>query len=226
MIDSLIKRYPQLKVNSGSDAVGYDLIRTVSFGKPAVTIKLYSQPDSVDDKQKILLVTNCHSRSYAIPLFSNTYQGYWNFQFDKVMLYNGVINTTFEKELNVCLETLGLNDTVGKAGLLVDEMLYSLFHCRDVRLCDSSDFTVLRLSSKNSVPEEDDHTCFERITRNWEMVSKEMGLGKYIVYKHAYWDKENNRVYQFDFENFKRKKKNYFKLNTFRQDCNQHLITL
>jgi hypothetical protein len=225
-IDNLTNRFSQLKTTPPNQSLDYSLIRSVSFGKPSITIKLYSQPDSVDDKQEIILVTNSDLHSYAIPLFSNTYHDYWKFQFDSLSQNAKLINTTFEKELNICLDTLHLNDTIGTAGKVVNEILYSLLHCQNINLSDSSNFEVILMNGKNTVPEEDSDSCYKRLKRNWESISKDMYPNKNIIYKHLYWDKDNARIYQFDFENFKRKQKNYFKLNTYRQDCNWHLMRL
>jgi hypothetical protein len=225
-IDNLTNRFPQLKITSNNQSIDYNLIRSISFGKPKLTIKLYSQPDKVDDRQEIILVTNSDFHSYAIPLFSNTYHDYWEFQFDKANQNARPINTTFEKELNNCLNTLHLNDTIGTAGKVVNEILYSLLHCQDIHLSDSSNFEVILMNSKNSIPEEDSDSCYNRLKRNWESISKDMFPNKEIIYKHLYWDEANARIYQFDFKNFKRKQKNYFKLNTYRQDCNWHIMTL
>lgn len=137
-IDNLTNRFSQLNTTSHNHSIYYNLKRSVTFGKPSVTIELYSQPDSDDDKQEIILVTNSELHSYAIPLFSNTYQDYWKFQFDKLSQNAKPINTTFEKELNICLDTLHLNDTIGTAGKVVNEILYSLLHCQDINLSDSS----------------------------------------------------------------------------------------
>ena len=225
-IDNLTGRFSQLKTISHNQSLDYSLTRSVSFGKPSVTIELYSQHDSVDDKQEIILVTNSQLHSYAIPLFSNTYHDYWIFQFDNLSQNAKPINTTFEKELNICLDTLLLNDTIGTAGKVVNEILYSLLHCQDINLSDSSNFEVILMNSKNSIPEEDSDSCYNRLKRNWESISQELYPNKNNSYKHFYWDKDNARIYQFDFKNFKRKQKNYFILNTFRQDCNWHLMTL
>lgn len=225
-IDNLTDRFPQLKIISNNRSNDYNLIRSVSFGKPSITIELYSQPGSVDDKQEIILVTNSELHSYAIPLFSNTYHDYWKFQFDSLSQNAKLINTTFETELNICLDTLHLNDTIGTAGKVVDEILYSLLHCQDINLSDSSNFEVILMNSKNSIPEEDSDSCYNRLKRNWKSISQELHPNTNITYKHSYWDKGNARIYQFDFKNFKRKQKNHFMLNTFRQDCNYHLKTL
>jgi len=225
-IDSLINKFPQLATTSNTRSNDYNLVRSISLKNPSLTIKLYSQPDSVDDKQQIILVTNSNLHSYAIPLFSNTYRDYWKFTFDIVNLNAKQINTTFERELNICLDKLNLNDTTGTAGKAVNEILYSLLHCQDVNLSDSSYFQDIQINYKNSIPEENSDSCYIRLKRNWEIMTQDMVPNKTIIYKHLYWDKYNGRVYQFDFTNFKPKKKNYFKVIIFRQDSNWHLLTL
>lgn len=223
-INNLTNRFPQLKIISNNRSNEYKLIRSVSFGN--VTIQLYSQTDSVEDKQEIILVTNSELHSYAIPLFSNTYHDYWKFQFESLSQDAKPINTTFEKELNICLDTLHLNDTIGTAGKVVNEIFYSLLHCQDISTSDSSNIEVISMISKYSIPAEDSDSCYNRLKQNWESISQELYPNKNIIFNHFYWDKENFRIYQFDYKSFKRKQKNYFKLNTFRQDCNRHLVRL
>jgi len=220
-INKLVVRFPQLQ----NQLCNYNLIRSVSFGCPVITVKLYSQADSVDDKQQIILITNSKLHTYAIPFFSNTYRDYWNFQFDDTQIKTTKpIYTTFEKQLNTCLDTLQLNDTIGTAGKVVNEILYSLLRCRDISLSDSSDFKIIRMDNKYSVPEENNDSCYKRLERNWESVSQELFPNKIIRDKQLIWDQDNGRVYEFDLKGFKRKQKNYFKLKTFRQDCNWHLM--
>jgi len=227
-IDSLINRFPQLQMVSNNRSHDYNLVRSVLLENPSITIKLYSQPDSVDDKQQIILVTNSNLHSYWIPVFSNTYRDYWKFQSDSSSLGAKRINSTFEKELNTCLDSLNLNDTIGTAGKVVNEILYSLLHCQDISISDSSNFlnVIAMNGGKNTMPEEDSDSCYKRFKRNWDIISREMPPNKTIIYKHSYWDKDNERIYQFDFKDFKRKKKSYFMLNTFRQDCNRYFITM
>lgn len=172
------------------------------------------------------MLTNSDLHSYAIPLFSNTYRDYWNFRLDSISKDTKPINTTFEKELNICLNALKLNDMVGTAEKVVNEIFYSLLHCQDISLSDSSNFQTILVNFKNSLPQEDSDSCYKRLKRNWDIISQDLYPNKTILYKHSYWDKGNARVYQLDFKNFKRKQKNYFKVNAFRQDYNWHMLTL
>ena len=80
--------------------------RSAALGLPErICIELFSQPDSVNDKQQIILITNSKLQSYGIPLLSNT----------------GKPNTTFEKELNMCFTTINLNDTIGTSARVLRE---------------------------------------------------------------------------------------------------------
>jgi len=225
-INELIVSFPQLQINTINQSSSYKLIRTVSFGQPTITIKLYSQPDSIDDKQKIILITNSKLNSYAIPFFSNTYTDYWNFQFDNQNQNTKPINTTFENQLNICLDTLHLIDTIGTGGKVISEILYSLLHCREINLSDSSDFEIIEITGTSKSPEENSDSCRKRLKQNWNAISQELYPNNSIIYKNSCWDKDDGRIYQFDYRNLKRKQKNYFKLKVFRQDCNWNLLTL
>jgi hypothetical protein len=226
-INKLLNRFPQLKIGSQNGLSGYNLIRSVSIEKPSVTLKLYAQPDWVADKQEFVLITTSDLLAYAIPFFSNSYRDYWNFEFDNLSLSPKSINTTFEKELNICLDTLNLNDTIGSAWKVVNEIFYSLLHCQQMSIVDSSFFlTVMVGDGNHTMPAENTDSCSKRIRQNWEIISQEMSPNMLVIYKQPLWDGDHKRIYQFDFKGFRQRKKNYFKLKTFRQDCNQYFLTL
>jgi hypothetical protein len=228
MFSDLINRFPQLKLKTSwqNQSNNFHLVRSVSFGKPEVSIEFFSQPDSVDDKQQIILITNSDFKSYGIPFFSNTFHDYWSFPFDSVNSNEKSINSTFENELNTCLDTLNLNDTIGTAGKIIDELLFSVLHCQHIELSDSSKLLGVVLNGNSIQPDENSDSCSLRLKKNWGIISNELFPNKTISYKSAYWDEQNARVYLFDFTNFKRHKRNQFKITALRQDCVWHTVSL
>jgi len=226
VLSELINGFPQLKTTSKNQSNNFHLVRSVSFGKSKVSIELLSQPDSANDKQQIILITNSDLKSYGIPFFSNTFYDYWRFPFDSANLNEKRINGTFENELNKCLDTLNLNDTIGTAGKIIDELLFSVLHCQHIELSDSSKLLGVVLNGNSMQPDENWDSCSHRLIKNWEIISKELSPNKTIRYQSAYWDERNARVYLFDFTNFKRHKRNQFKITTLRQDCVWHAISL
>jgi hypothetical protein len=149
LLVELINEFPQLKGSSQSSSNDFHLVRKVSFGEPSICIELFSQPDSVDDKQQFILVTNSKLQSYGIPLLSNTFRDYWNFLFDSLNSSTEKTNTTFERELNMCFNTLNLNDTIGTPSKIVHELLYSVLYCQEIELSDSSNLLGPVLNDNN-----------------------------------------------------------------------------
>jgi len=226
IISELIRKFPRLENTSKTNSSSYHLVRTVSLVKPDVSIELYSQSDSVDDRNQIILITNSDLKSYGIPLLSNTFRNYWRFPNENTNSDKGDTTFTFQHELNKCLDTLNLNDTIGSAGKIVDELLSSILHCQLVEISDSSKLLVLMINGYSRSPDENSDTCFMRLRKNWDIISRELFPNKAIRYNSVYWDEANSRVYMFDYSNFKRHKLNTFKITSFRQDCPHHTYSM
>ena len=54
-IGELITKFPQLQGSSKNSLGNFYLVRKVSFGNPSICLELFSQPDSTDDKQELIL---------------------------------------------------------------------------------------------------------------------------------------------------------------------------
>lgn len=222
-LSSTTSKFPQLPKGQ-SDF--YKLIRSVTIGDHSVELQLRSTPDTLHDPQKIIIVINKTKQLYVIPLFSNTYHDYWNFQFDSVLSTVKTTNTTFEKELKTCLAQLNLYDTLGTAGKVINEMLVSLLQCQQVTDTDSLNLHSVALTNNYTLPYEDSDSCYKRLQQNWIEMKKAFHPKDYIINYNAYWDKRNNRVYQFDFKNFSRKQKLEFTIKNYRLDCVYQLLNL
>ena len=223
ILSSTISKFPQLPKGNSSF---YRLVRSVTIGDNGIELQLLSTPDTLDDPQKVIIVINKAKQLYAIPLFSNSYHDYWNFQFDSVFSSVKPTHTTFEKELKNCLTELNLYDTLGTAGKVINEMLFSLLQCQQVTDTDSLNLHSVALTNNYTLPYEDSDSCYKRLQDNWLEMKKAFHPKDYIINYNAYWDKKNNRVYQFDYKNFSRKQKIEFTIKNYRLDCIYQMLNL
>jgi len=222
-LSKLIERFPQLPKPTSQPTGFYKLVRTVTLGAKT-ELQLRSTPDTLDDPQSVVTVLY-QNRIYSLPLFSNAYRDYWNFSFDTIFTSVKPTNTTFQKELQTCIDTLGLNDTMGTAGRLINEMLISLLQCRVVYDGDSSEMKGLRSYSNYSLPEEDSDSCQKRLEKTWNALFKEMHPENYKLVRNAFWDEKNGRIYQFDYSE-RRRQLLTIGVRVYRQDCILHFISL
>ena len=214
VISELGDKFPQIKRYAGD----FHLVRGVTIEKPTAWIELYSQHDSLENSQEIILITNSVYKSYGIPLLSNEFSDYWNFPSDRAVSCKSYTNTTFENELNNCLDSLNLNDTAGSAEKIIDELLFSILHCQRLQMSDSSKLLRVNLENHRSCTDEDYDSCSVRITNNWNIIANELTFeARYS--KSVFWDEANSRVYIFDYSNFKKRRINKFKLRSLRGDC-------
>ncbi len=222
-LSNTISKFPQFPNGQSSY---YRLVRSVTIGDNSIEIQLRSSPDTLDDPQKIIIVINKSKKLYAIPLFSNTYQDYWDFQFDSVLSSVKPINTTFEKELKTCLTKLNLYDTLGTAGQVINEILVSLLQCKQVTDADSLNLQSVVLTNNYTLPYENNDNCHKRLRENWQEMKKAFHPKDYIINYNAYWDERNKRVYQFDLKNLSRKEKLEFTIRNYRLDCIYQMLYL
>jgi 6-phosphogluconolactonase/glucosamine-6-phosphate isomerase/deaminase len=124
------------------------------------------------------------------------------------------------------LTQLNLYDTGGTAGKVINEMLVSLLQCQQVTDTDSLNLHSVALSNNYTFPYEDSDSCYKRLQQNWLEMKKAFHPKYYIINYNAYWDKRNNRVYQFDFKNFSRKQKLEFTIKNYRLDCVYQMLNL
>lgn len=225
VLSRTISKYPQLPKGQSKQSNYYRLTRSVLIGDNGVELQLRSTPDTSNDPQQIILVINKAKDIYAIPFFSNTYHDYWNFQFDSVLHSVKPTNTTFEKELKTCLTRLNLYDTLGTAGTVINEMLFSLLHCQQLTDTDSTNLHGAWTDNYN-LPDEDNDSCNKRYRQNWQEMKKAFHPQDYIINYNAFWDKANSRVYQLDFKNFGRKQRLEFTMKNYRLDCVLHPLYL
>jgi hypothetical protein len=221
----LTKKFAQLQSPRIKLSDYYKLIRSISLGDSSVELQLRSTPDTLDNSQSIVLLINRNKDIYAVPLLSNEHRSYWNFLFDTNLASDKPTNTTFQAELQTAIDTLGLNDTLGTAAKVIDELLISLLQCRRIYDGDSAEIHSIRLYSNHNLPEEDSDTCLSRFKRSWKAIVTQMHPKEYFTVRNAFWDERNGRIYQFDFSP-RRKEKLKVGVRVYRQDCIFHPIYL
>lgn len=220
----LSKKFSQLPKATNSLSDFYKLDRTIIIGEKQIQLQLRSVPDTIDNELQIVIIINPERKCAAIPLFSNTYRDYWNFEFDTIIHSIKSTNTTFIKEFNSSMEYLNLNDTIGTSRLILYEMFISLLHCEVVTEQHSFKFEEVYLTGNNDVPKENSSDCLIRLRKTFEAIKEDAYRSPHVWFYNSYWDKRNNRIYQVTnlYDN------NLLppKMKTYRQECTQHIFTL
>ncbi len=220
VICDLTNEFPQLPKGKPNQSDFYKLVRSVTNGECNFKLQLFSTPDSIKDKQQIIILINSKGNYCAIPLFSNKYRDYWNFEFEKPI--EGVIstNTTFEKEFIKAINSLELNDTIGTGAKVLDEILLSLLHCQSIKENDSVFFERFSLTNYQDQPVEDFDSCRIRQRKNFKEILKGIHPRESYYNYNAYLDIRNDRIIQIINQGQNRKKKFNPQIKTFRQNCN------
>jgi len=219
-ISDLTDKFTQLQKGKKNQSDFYKLIRTVTYGKNEFQLQLFSTPDSIKDKQQIIILLNSKGDYYAIPFFSNKYRDYWNFELEKPIAGVKKTNTTFEQELTKAINTLNLNDTIGTGVKVFDEMLTSLLNCQSIRETDSKLFEAIWPTWYKDQPEDDCDSCIKRQRTNFRSIIKRIHPNENYYY-NAYLDLQNDRIYQIVNQGKYRGRKFKPEIKIYRQNCNE-----
>lgn len=215
-IENLITNFPQLNNSKKTFGNNYKLVKTIKNGKFGFEIQLFSEPDSIQGKQEIIIFINSNKECYPIPFFSNKYKDYWEFAFDEQIKDVSKVNSTFSKELNIALEKMYAKQNTKNEIIkyeVVNELLYSVLNCRKLEERDS--LLVYKTISMNlDIPIEESDSAFVRLRKNYETMKKDWHPEKYKTNYNCYLDKKNARIYQF--KNQYNSKQ--IRINTYRQD--------
>lgn len=218
--DILIKltaRFPQLPKGKGALTDFYKPIRTVICGNNDFKIQLFATPDSIEDRQEILIISNIKGMNYAIPLFSNTYRDYWDFQFDTPIQSVKKTGTTFEKEFLYALEYLSLNDTLGTANKVIANLFNSILFCK--LISDSISYPITHLIENSAIPIEDRDSCDLRLCEIQKVINRIQKVRTLRLYCILY-DYNRGRYYFIEDKSDNNKMKMQLKFKTYRVDCN------
>lgn len=212
-MEDLMNRFPELKVNQKSGSK-FELIKSVKNFKSDFEIQLYSEPDSIDNKQQIIVLINSEEECSSIPFFGNKYKDYWEFPFDKPIENVNKIYSTFTKELNNALKIFSITDNPKNCNFeVVEEMLQSLLVCQKIEEKDSLS-VVKTLNLNSDIPNEQRESALLRIRKNYEKMKKDWHPKDFFSNYNCYYDERRGRIYQI---NYDEDCKNY-RITTYRQD--------
>lgn len=219
-ISDLTDKFSQLPRGASNQTDYYKLVRTVIFGENNFQLQLRSTPDSIKDKQQIIILINQKNECYAIPFFSNKYFDYWNFEFDKPIKGIKKTNTTFEKEFTKAINTLNLNDTHETSSKVINELFKSVLNCEQIKETDSIHFEGLSLTNYHNQPTENFDSCWIRQRKNFNSIKLLIHPSKNYYNYNAYLDNQNSRIYQIINQGKDRWKKMKPIIKMYRQGCN------
>ncbi|MFC6096099.1 hypothetical protein ACFPVY_05525 [Flavobacterium qiangtangense] len=212
-MEDLMNRFPELKVNQKSGSK-FELVKSVKDFKSDFEIQLYSESDSIDNKQQIIVLINSEEECSSIPFFGNKYKDYWEFSFDKPIENVNKINSTFTRELNNALKIFPITDNPKNCNFeVVEEMLQSLLVCQKIEEKDSLS-VVKTLNLNSDIPNEQRESAFSRIRKNYEKMKKDWHPKDFFSNYNCYYDERRGRIYQI---NYDEDCKNY-RITTYRQD--------
>lgn len=196
-ISELTNNFPQLRKSKSKQSEYYKLIRSVTYGENEFKLQLHSEPDSLNDPQKILVLINSKNQCYAIPFLSNTYRDYWGFKNEKTLSNVKKTKSNFNQEFINALSTLKLNDTLGTGRKVISEMMFSLLHCKVITEKDSTE-VLIGYSNENYDLENElfDPITKIRFRKNYQELSKNWNKYEYFKDYNSYYDTENYRIYQ------------------------------
>ncbi|WP_374172243.1 hypothetical protein [Flavobacterium tructae] len=212
IIEKLTERCPEL--NKG-DSDYYKLIRSVAFDNNNFEIQLRTEPDSINDRQSILVFINSKKEYYAIPFLSNSHVDYWQFPNEQSLKGNKKSSFTFNKELRNALLFLK-RDKKTDLFNVAEEMRHTLLYCSDIREKDSLVMnTPLVHLGDHLVGNEKEEEVGKRLRKNYLEIKR--NSRKYVLFQEnfvvAYLDPKNFRVYQFIYH-----RDGTFSIKCFRQD--------
>jgi hypothetical protein len=223
-IQDLFLRFPQLN----DDKLGINKlkhIRTVRTPSD-VELQLWSFSELIKDSPSVLVLKNSKKQCYSLPLLSNKYRDYWNFDSEESIEKVEKINTTFEKEFFKAVSFLNFNDSVFTCKIILAEFLQSLIHATEVSIVSKESFIEGDVTHNDTIPEETTESCSARYLKNYQTIQKHMNYSDSYHMLNAFWDQKNNRVYQIIDRNVFRYKTCDFSIKIYRQDCNIHLNLL
>jgi hypothetical protein len=223
-----IKKFPQLPAANGDLTSSYPLIRSVYIGPIDIELQLRMVRDSMNGENKIIVAWDKKYGVCIIPLFSNHYRDYWNFQYDHPKPGIIPVNSTFESELQESIRFFHLNDSTDHRlryrGTFITELMYSLLQCRDVEPEDSA--RLMRTPVEDFYQENMD-SCSLRLQSGWKAIRKELTPGDTNIIPEffSYYDKTNQRIYQVNQSVFRKDSQINHAVKNYRLGSETILIT-
>lgn len=211
IVAGLLKKFPML----GKDMT---LVRKISLD--SISITLLRNDSKVYDE---VLIFEKNGKCYAIPLFSNMYSDYWNFQNNDQPTLFPATNSTFDKEFSKLVTAL--NITPNEFDIIINELMFSVLHAENdleskIGILKNNRYQTYRVD-KYKIEEPD--KCLKRRNKIFDQISKESSTG---IRRFQYFlDKSNGRIYKIENES-KNGDKVKIKIQTYRIDCYSYNLDL
>ena len=157
------------------EANHYLLEKSIRNEKYKFEIQLYSEADTINDPQKILVFINGKNECRAIPLFSNTYRDYWGFKNEVPLAKIKKVQTTFSKEYVDALVALKLNN-VDVAFCVTNDLLISILNCSKISACDFPNIQKMTFANNNYDLERESN--YDYLKQKWKKNDDEILMTK------------------------------------------------
>jgi hypothetical protein len=191
--------------------------------KDNLEIQLWNR--DIDYNNQNIIVFIYHEKGYAIPVFPNVYEKYWNFQLENIQDDTSNINTTFQHEYFLMLKKLEIIDSVRIAAATLTNVFKNVLNSRLLQPSDSS--TIIdKISFSGYNLGETDSICTARKSEILKMVYNRIYKSEGIHEYNAYWDEKNDRIYQVDFDSLRLCKEFNPSLKVYRLGCNINILEM
>jgi hypothetical protein len=190
-IDGVVEAFAYYPELPPADAYKECFISIIEEGN----IKLhYAITDSfpwIYRKYSIVTIINADNQIYSIPFFPNKIANYWRFEFQEPDAKLPACHTTFEKEFLTAMDSLQLNDTQHTDSVVFNEIMLTVFNCKQLNANDS-------LTLRSNIFSIEDY-CKELLDRSYDTILKGIYADKEHIYSGAFEDRNANRIYQIDY---------------------------
>jgi len=187
-----------------------------TLDKSGLEIQLWKKGKLFKEGSRIIVFV-FKNKGYAIPLLTNDYKKYWNFQIDNNQTDVSNLNTTFENELSNMIERLNLKDSVKMTSGSISSLFLGLMHCRVVYESDKNEIIKgsLECTETDSVKKTIESKHLSEIINSMTLKMKK---GKTIVINNAVWDQYDHRIYQVNGDSLWLSRKFHPCLSVYRLD--------
>jgi hypothetical protein len=190
----------------------FDNVEQYRYSKSIVNkyntqIQLWENDSDIKKVQEILVYIH-DTKYYAIPILSNGYKRFWNFQFDFNQTDTSNVSSTFEKEFDYMLQELNLQDSVKIANQLLFDTFIGILELRKLHDSDSTDLLLAidnrdyNYSRLDTLKRQNEHLMLIDIYKN--IHTRENTCS--ICY-NAFWDEINGRLFQINYDSLMFSKK-------------------
>jgi hypothetical protein len=138
-------------------------------------------------------------QSKEIHIYPNECRAHWNFENEQKSKRNRYSTSLFEREFLSAVNELNLNDKHNTANHILNEIMTSVLHCERLNISQLEGLEDTPFTRSNQ--DEKPSTCKVRIQKNKAEIRKK--LNATACFSMFYWDEENERVYEINYENYR-----------------------